>query len=131
MQPNKNIFELHFKVRDYECDMEGIVNNSVYQNYLEHTRHEMLLEHGSSFKKMIDNKIIPLIARVDIRYKFPLRSGDEFYVTCQTEKDGYKLMFYQKIFRLPDRKLCLDAIVTGVFTVDGKLVKPTGIDELA
>jgi hypothetical protein len=31
------IFELPFKVRDYECDIQGIVNNAVYQNYLEHT----------------------------------------------------------------------------------------------
>ena len=28
-------YRLKFKVRDYECDMQGIVNNSVYQNYLE------------------------------------------------------------------------------------------------
>lgn len=34
------IFELEMQVRDYECDMEGIVNNAIYQHYLEHTRHE-------------------------------------------------------------------------------------------
>lgn len=33
-------FELEMQVRDYECDMEGIVNNAIYQHYLEHTRHE-------------------------------------------------------------------------------------------
>ncbi len=35
-------FCLDFKVRDYECDMEGIVNNATYMNYLEHARHEFL-----------------------------------------------------------------------------------------
>ena len=128
MQSQKNTYELHFKVRDYECDMEGIVNNSVYQNYLEHTRHEMLRERGNSFAQMVERKIFPVIARVDIRYKYPLRSGDEFIVTCNTEIDSYKLMFYQKIYRLPDRKLCVDAVVTGVITINGKMIKPSVLD---
>jgi len=28
-------YELDFTVRDYECDLQGIVNNSVYLNYFE------------------------------------------------------------------------------------------------
>ena len=34
----KYIYELEMKVRDYECDLQGIVNNANYQHYLEHTR---------------------------------------------------------------------------------------------
>jgi acyl-CoA thioesterase FadM len=41
-------FRLDFEVRDYECDLQGIVNNAVYQNYLEHTRHEFLKQKGWS-----------------------------------------------------------------------------------
>ena len=39
----KYIFELKMKVRDYECDLQGIVNNANYQHYIEHTRHEFSL----------------------------------------------------------------------------------------
>ena len=43
------IYELEMKVRDYECDLQGIVNNANYQHYLEHTRHEFLTSVGVSF----------------------------------------------------------------------------------
>ena len=39
MKKPKYIFELEMEVRDYECDLQGIVNNANYQHYTEHTRH--------------------------------------------------------------------------------------------
>ena len=39
-------FSLSLAVRDYECDYEGLVNNAVYLNYLEHARHEFLKQSG-------------------------------------------------------------------------------------
>ena len=34
----KYCFETRMAVRDYECDIEGIVNNANYLHYCEHTR---------------------------------------------------------------------------------------------
>lgn len=45
------IYELPIKVRDYEVDAEGIVNNANYLHYLEHTRHEFCEEAGSASGK--------------------------------------------------------------------------------
>ena len=45
----KYIFETRMMVRDYECDIEGIVNNANYLHYTEHTRHLFLKECGLSF----------------------------------------------------------------------------------
>ena len=115
------IYELKFKVRDYECDLQGIVNNSVYQNYLEHTRHEFLLANNVSFARLHDEGIDAVVARVEIAYKNSLRSGDEFVSKLYVKKEGVKYVFYQSIFRLPDNKLCVKAKIDTVAVVNGKL----------
>ena len=115
------IYELDFKVRDYECDLQGIVNNSVYQNYLEHTRHEFLLDRNVSFSDLHLQGIDAVVARIEIAFKTPLRSRDEFVCKLNVKKDGIKYVFNQAIYRKPDNKLCVSARVTTVVLVDGKL----------
>ncbi|GAF03681.1 acyl-CoA thioesterase [Saccharicrinis fermentans] len=115
------VFQLEFKVRDYECDLQGIVNNAVYQNYLEHARHEFLQTVGLNFKDLNDRGIKAVVARADLQYKFPLQSNDRFVVKLRCEQKGVRTMFYQNIYRLPDEKLCLKGIITSTTLVNGKL----------
>ena len=64
-----------FQVRDYECDIQGIVNNAVYQNYLEHARHQFLLERDVDFVALAEQEINLVVIRIEIDYKSPLRAG--------------------------------------------------------
>lgn len=115
------IYELEFKVRDYECDLQGIVNNSVYQNYLEHTRHEFLLENNISFDQLHQKGIDAVVARIEMAFKNSLRSGDTFISKLYVKKEGIKYVFYQIIQRKADNKLCLKAKVETVVVINGKL----------
>ena len=72
--------ELEFKVRDYECDMQGVVNNSVYQNYLEHARHEFLQSRGINFAELTAAGINLVVTRAELDYKKSLASNDRFVV---------------------------------------------------
>jgi len=114
-------YEIEFKVRDYECDMAGIVNNSVYLNYLEHARHEFIKSIGLDFQKLLEFGIVAVVAHADLAYKTPLRSGDLFTVKIRVEHSGIKYIFYQDIFRVRDNKLCLKAIITTTSIINGKL----------
>jgi len=120
-------FELELKVRDYECDMAGIVNNSVYMNYLEHARHEFIKTIGLDFKKMLDEGINAVVAHADLSYKTPLRSGDSFTVKIRVEHSGVRYIFYQDIYRLSDNKLCLKSVITTTSLVNGKLATTDAI----
>jgi len=115
------IYELEFKVRDYECDLQGIVNNSVYQNYLEHTRHEFLLDNDVSFDLLHQQGVDAVVARIEMAYKTPLKSGDEFISKLYVSKEGIKYVFHQTIFRKSDNKVCLKAKVDTVVVINGKL----------
>lgn len=111
---DKEVFTLDFKVRDYECDMQGIVNNSVYQNYLEHARHEYLLAKGIDFAELARQKINLVVLRAELDYKLPLVSGDEFFVDVRVEQSSrVRFDFVQHIYRKRDNKLMLAAKITG------------------
>lgn len=122
------IYELRMKVRDYECDLQGIVNNANYQHYAEHTRHEFLRAEGLSFSQLHDEGIDIVVARIRMAFKHPLRSGDEFLSCLNLRREGIKFVFDQDIYRLPDRKLCLRAVVETAGIVNGKL---SACEELA
>ena len=74
----KYIFETRMAVRDYECDIEGIVNNANYLHYAEHTRHLFLRSLGVSFAKFHEQGIDAVVHSMKLQYKVPLRCDDEF-----------------------------------------------------
>lgn len=109
------IHRLPLSVRDYECDLQGVVNNAVYQNYLEHARHEMLKSHGIDFAALSRAGVDLVVVRAELDYKASLRPGDEFEVRTRLERvSRVKFAFVQDIVRMPDETLMLHAVVTGV-----------------
>jgi acyl-CoA thioester hydrolase len=106
MAEEKLPYNLKFVVRDYECDLQGVVNNANYQHYLEHARHEFLISKGVSFVELHDEGTDLIVTKVEIEYKYPLKSRDEFFVTVNLRREGNaRILFIQDIYRLPDLKL--------------------------
>ncbi len=114
MPLNEYHFTAQMSVRDYECDMQGIVNNSVYQNYLEHVRHLYLKQAGIDFSEYTRQGVNLVVVRAELDYKYPLVSGDSFVVGLTIcRESALKFAFYQDIFRLPDHKSILKARIIG------------------
>ena len=126
----KYIFELEMKVRDYECDLQGVVNNSNYQRYMEHTRHEFLETLGENFAQMHEQGVDALVSRVEIKFKHSLRTGDKFLSCMNMYRDGVKLVFDQDIYRLTDNALAASGKVECVIVENGKLTRGEFFDKL-
>ena len=106
------IFKLTDKVRDYECDLQGVVNNSNYQHYMD--------------EKGVDG----FVSRVEIQYKTSLKSGDSYISCLNVYKKGVKLVFEQDIYRASDNALATKGIVESVIVENGKLTRGEYFDEM-
>lgn len=123
-------FTLPFKVRDSECDLQGIVNNSNYLVYLEHTRHEFLLSRNMDFAALTQQGVFLVVSRIEVDYRRPLRSGDSFWVGLNFERRGrLRFEFQQDIYRQHDNMLMINARVTACATdPDGRPIRFDGLD---
>ena len=123
------IFNLDMKVRDYECDLQGVVNNANYQHYMEHTRHEFLESLGANFGQMHEDGLDALVTKVTISYKKSLRSGDSFRSALRCSMRAPKLIFHQDILHL-DGTLAARGEVECVVVDHGRLTRGEFFAEL-
>ena len=98
---NDYIFETRLEVRDYECDIEGIVNNANAEMH----------EQGTD----------AVVVRMNLEYKAPLRCDDIIVSRLRLEKQGIRYIFVHDLFREADGKLCFRGRVELVTLVHGRL----------
>jgi len=108
------ICESALKVRTYECDGYGHVNNANYLNYLEYARHELLKDIGFDYQAMIKAGYGVYVAKIAIDYKKPAVTDDELFIKSWPIKKGaVSGVIAQEIWRGKD--LLVEAKVTWAF----------------
>ena len=124
------LFTIEMETRDYECDIQGIVNNANYQHYLEATRHKWLQQEGYSFSQWHDQGLDVVVNEITMRYKTPLH-GQEVFLSClNLHRDGPRFVFEQDIYRKSDMRLCVAATVSTVSIVNGKITRGEEVAKL-
>jgi acyl-CoA thioester hydrolase len=107
------INSLELEVRDYECDIQGIVNNARYIHYLEHARHKALHDLGVSFVKLHGDGKDLVVTELNMKYHASLKPRDTFRVETKLSTQGkLRINFEQKIFRAEE--LIVSALTIGV-----------------
>jgi len=106
-------FSVTMAVRDYECDMQGIVNNAVYQNYLEHARHEFLKSKTLDFAALTNAGINVVVVKAELNYVRSLTSGDQFEVSVTLSRESkLRVVFTQTIKRTGTNETIMQARIT-------------------
>lgn len=116
------MFAIELSVRDYECDLQGIVNNSTYLNYLEHTRHSFLQTLDLDFVEITHSGVHLVVAKMELHYKKSLQPRDAFTSTLRIESaTKVKVVFAQQI--IMNNAVYFDAKVVVVAVDNGKIIK--------
>lgn len=98
-------FSLEMGVRDYELDLQGIVNNANYLHYFEHARHAFILSRGVDFAALHAGGIDPVVYRAEVDYREALRSGDSFVIRVRAHREGrLKLVFEESLVNKAGRE---------------------------
>lgn len=91
----KSIYRL--RVRGYELDTFGHVNNSVYLNYAEEAKWDFFQETG--MLEMIRGRgIFPVILENNIRYMHELKMHDDVRIETEWDARGKILHFVHRLY---------------------------------
>ena len=100
------------KVRTYECDSYGHVNNAVYVNYLEYGRMEFLNGVGFDYKGIVAAGYYLYISHIDIHYKASAFLGDKLFIDAEPVEMGAVKGTIRQVIRKEDGTVCVQADVT-------------------
>lgn len=119
--PDDYQYSLPIRVRDYETDSQGIVNNANYLHYLEITRHDFCEEAGTSFRAMQEQGLAPVVRKIEIEYLTSLTMGDTMVSRLRMRREGARFVFDQDIFNAATGDKVVSAVVTVVCLEKGRL----------
>ncbi len=96
----KGHFSTSLRVRTYECDLYGHVNNAVFLNYFETARVEFLYFLGFSLQSLKKEGFLLPIVKIEIEYRKPVYPGEQLELVIEWMKKGTtSAVFHQEALR--------------------------------
>lgn len=111
------MFKTILKVRTYECDSYGHVNNATFLNYCEVARVELLEKMGYDLAGLKKAGFLLVIVKIEMEYKKPAYANDELEVSVDwIERGKTSAAFNQEIVNLKTNEIAARAKIIWVST---------------
>lgn len=117
-------------VRDYECDIQGVVNHANYLHYMEHARHQFLRIIGDSFSSKHGKGFDMFVTHAELDYHRSLRSDDTFVIGITIGRKGPLLVVDEDVIRESDGVVVCSGRVHVAGVQDGRLTRGEYFDIL-
>jgi len=116
-----------FRVRTYECDAYGHVNNAVYLNYLEYAR-DLYIEHqGLDYQGLVASGSGIFVSEARLSYLSPAVPGEELSLTTVPQEWGAAWLILKQNLTGPGGRPVLEAHMKLVWV--GPSGRPTRIPQ--
>lgn len=102
---------VEFRVRSYELDSLGHVNNAVYMNYFEHARIRFFAELGFALREYFVSGNVMVLAESQVKFRRPAFMDDLIRVDTVLRIEKVRMIFDQTIRRGEE------VIATGMNTI--------------
>ncbi|CAO2814709.1 unnamed protein product [Amaranthus hypochondriacus] len=103
------VLEIKLKVRDYELNQYGVVNNSVYCNYIQLANHELARRIGLD-DRVIEESGGAALSKLSLTYLSPLKNGEEFVInSIISDISAARLYVDHFLYKLHDYQPILEA----------------------
>jgi thioesterase-3 len=120
---------MRIRVRGYQEDRFGHVNNARYPEFLEEGRWAHLEERGLNNEFFKAHTVFPVVVRLSITYRRPASAGDLLEVTTKAVRAGSRRIVLEQQVRLAESdEICVEAEVTAVF-LDEETGRPVPLGE--
>jgi acyl-CoA thioester hydrolase len=112
---------IRHRVRYDECDPMGFVHHSIYLQYFEMGRTELLRQSGGRYRDMEDADTLVVVVRVDCRYKRPARYDDLIDIHTRIAKVTAAKIIHDYTITRDDETLVTATITLAVIDRQGKI----------